>query len=303
MPKLDEMLRSFGVGGSEYYTFYLRGMLNAVTPEFAVAGKRVITEDDVSGEYLETLRIIADRYAKNLPEGQSVRIGYKAVRDVFGVAGNYYKDFDADTMADVINNTLGSFRIRKQDGQLMVDHDPYDFKDHLAIHYRENFGKEPELMDYLKDAQSIITNENQPMKGRLHNLAHLVGGVVMGENADGSPNEDALKVAIKIPQSPPVIDVDYDDPIPEEAEELVLRGPMTNKRKNLFDSFMNMFSTEAQAAEEQMSMPLPQSKPEMGDRGEPEVDMPVPTSKPQQPQQQTFFSQIRNQVRESREVM
>ena len=120
---------------------------------------------------------------------------------------------------------------------------------------------------------------------------------------DTSDDEDKLKVAIKIPQSSPVIDVDYDDPIPEEAEELVLRGPMTNKRKNLFDSFMNMFSTEAQAAEEQMSMPLPQSKPEMGDRGEPEVDIPVPTSKPQQPQQQTFFSQIRNRVRESREVM
>jgi|TARA_R100000482_G_scaffold52678_1_gene18803 hypothetical protein len=299
MPKLDEMLRSFGVGGSEYYTFYLRGMLNALTPEFAVAGKRVITEDDVSGEYLETLRIIADRYAKNLPEGQSVTLGYQSVRDVFGVEGNYYKDFNADTMADVINNTLGKFKIRKQDGQLMVDHDPYDFPREFEARFKKQTGKEPNIVDYISEGFSIYQKEGLEGKG-LHDIAHLGGEYFMGDTSD---DEDKLKVAIKIPQSPPVIDVDYDDPIPEEAEELVLRGPMTNKRKNLFDSFMNMFSTEAQAAEEQMSMSLPQSKPEMGDRGEPEVDIPVPTSKPQQPQQQTFFSQIRNRVRESREVM
>ena len=271
MPNLDEMLRSFGMKNTEYYTFYLRGMLNAATPAFFPSDKRLITEEHVSGEYLETLRLVADRYAGNLEEGQSVSIGYKNVRDVFNVAGDYYKDFDANTMADVINNTLGAFRIKREDGQLIVDHDPYDFKDHLAIHFRENFGKEPELMDYVTDAYNTATNENLPIKGRVHNLAHLAGGLVMGENADGSPNEDALKVRIAIPNEPAVIDVDYDDDIPEGATDFAFRGPMTNKRREIFDSFLNVFSTEAQAAE--ALMPLPKSKPERT------VDIPLPASK------------------------
>lgn len=267
MPNLDEMLRSFGMKNTEYYTFYLRGMLNAATPAFFPSDKRLITEDHVSGEYLETLRLVADRYAGNLEEGQSVSIGYKNVRDVFDVAGNYYKDFDASTMADVINNTLGAFRIKREDGQLIVDHDPYDFPPEFETAFTNETGKAPSMGDYISQGLSLYQKHGLSGEG-MHKIAHLGGEYFMPDNQD---DEDALKVRIAIPNEPAVIDVDYDDDIPEGATDFAFRGPMTNKRKDLFDSFLGIFSTEAQAAE--ASMPLPKSKPERT------VDIPLPASK------------------------
>lgn len=267
MPNLDEMLRSFGMKNTEYYTFYLRGMLNAATPAFFPSDKRRITEEHVSGEYLETLRLVADRYAGNLEEGQSVSIGYKNVRDVFDVAGDYYKDFDANTMADVINNTLGAFRIKREDGQLIVDHDPYDFPPEFETAFTSETGKAPSMGDYISQGLSLYQKHGLSGEG-MHKIAHLGGEYFMPDNQD---DEDALKIRIAIPNEPAVIDVDYDDDIPEGATDFAFRGPMTNKRKDLFDSFLGIFSTEAQAAE--ASMPLPQSKPERT------VDIPLPASK------------------------
>ena len=41
------------------------------------------------------------------------------------------------------------------------------------------------------------------------------------------------------------IDVDYDDDPPEGAQDMVLRGPMTNKRKSIWDSFTSMLGEAA----------------------------------------------------------
>ncbi len=71
----------------------------------------------------------------------------------------------------------------------------------------------------------------------IYGAARYMGGVLMPENDDGAC-DDAMRIRIAIPNEPSVIDVDYDDDIPEGAtEDFVFRGPMTNKRKDLFDSF------------------------------------------------------------------
>lgn len=256
----------------QHQNFYIRGMLNALRPSFMPAGKRMITEDDVSGEYLETLRLVANRYASNLKEGQSIGLGYEAVRNVFGVKGDYYKNYEADTMADMVNNTLGRFNIKRENGQLIVDHDVYDFPPEFEQSFSKKTGKSPSLFDYLQQGMSLYQQYGLSGEG-IHKMAHLGGEYFMAED-----NPDNLRARIVIPDNPPVIDVDFDDDIPEGAQEMVLRGPMTNKRKQIFDNFLDLFSMEAQAAQD--SMTLPKSKPTQEERIAAQPSMPIPTSKP-----------------------
>lgn len=282
---------------SEHYAFYLRGVLNSVNPVHRASSK-LITEDDVSGEYLEAMRLVANTYAKDLKDGEFVNIGYADVRRALGDAGDYWTTFEVDSMADTINNTLGKFNIRNTKGQLHVDYDTYDFPTEFEDRFLKEEGRSATAMDYIKEAVNIAGNDKlySSYREKIHRTAHLAGEFIMPDTAD-----DNLKVRIAIPSEPQVIDIDFDNDIEPTATDVVFEGPMTNKRKQIWDRFSNIFIGEAQATEP--SMPLPTSKPEMGDRGEPEVDIALPTSKPQQPQQQTFLSQIRNQVRESKEVM
>ena len=52
----------------------------------------------------------------------------------------------------------------------------------------------------------------------------------------------------------------------------VFKGPMTTKRKNIFDSFIGLFVGEAQAAESDVPVPKPRP-PKM-------VDVEAPLSRP-----------------------
>lgn len=267
-PSFNDMLTNL----PQHQNFYIRGVLNALTPSFMTANKRMITEDDVSGEYLETLRLVSERYATGLQEGQSITLGYKAIRDVFGVKGDYYKNYEADTMADMVNNTLGKFRIKRIDGRLVVDHDVYDFPPEFEKAFRDKTGNEPTLFDYIGQGMSLYEKHGFSKEG-IHKIAHLGGEYFMPED-----DPDNLRVRITIPDKPPVIDVDYDDDPPQGAQDMVLRGPMTNKRKQIFDKFLGLFSTEAQAAE--ASMPIPMSKPSQEERVAEQAAMPIPRSKP-----------------------
>ena len=65
-----------------------------------------------------------------------------------------------------------------------------------------------------------------------------------------------LRVRMRIPNEAEVVDIDFDDDPPPEAEEFVFRGPMTNKRKSLWDSFTSMFVNEAKADEVDRLVPL-----------------------------------------------
>ena len=72
----------------------------------------------------------------------------------------------------------------------------------------------------------------------------------------GDDQDDNLNVNIRIPEQPMVIDVDYDDDPPAGAQDMVLRGPMTNKRKDIWDSFTSMFISEANAGQLDNLVPL-----------------------------------------------
>ena len=74
--------------------------------------------------------------------------------------------------------------------------------------------------------------------------ARFIGERIMN---DGMSNN--LAIRIELPDNEQVVDIDYDDPLDPEAETFVFEGPMTNKRKTMWDKFSSMFVSEAKAGQ------------------------------------------------------
>lgn len=241
MPTFDQLKSTFAnrdmsPAVSEHYSFYLRGIINAALPAFMSPLTRTLTENAVSGEYLEALRLTATTLYPDLKDGERKAITYRDVMDVLGGESIFSKEdkYAIETVGERIRTTLGDFTITKEDGQYVV-YDAYDFEPTDST---------------LTDAAGQLFNEG------LYPAARTIGGMIMPENADGSSRDDALKIRIAIPNEPSVIDVDYDDDPPEGAQDMVLRGPMTNKRKQIWDSFTSMFISEANAGQVDNLVPL-----------------------------------------------
>ncbi len=130
----------------------------------------------------------------------------------------------------------------------------FDTYDYEPVH-------EGGFKDHVKEAFSDYQNES------FYAAARTMGGYFMPENADGSSKENALRVKIKIPQEPKVVNIDYDDDIPEGAQEFVFRGPMTNKRKSIWDKFTSMLISPAEATEArpEPSVGVPTPRPTIAD--------------------------------------
>ena len=237
----------------EHASFYLRGVMNSMVTHY-LPNKlpSTVTEDDVSGEYLEALRLVVERSAPDLKVGEATGLTYDDVMDVLGGESIFKKEGGptVESIGEIIRTTLGNFGVKKtKDG-----YEVFDTYDYEPVH-------EGGFKDHVKEAFSDYENES------FYAAARTMGGYFMPENADGSSKENALRVSIKIPQEPKVVNIDYDDDIPEGAEEFVFRGPMTNKRKSIWDKFTSMFITPAEAAE----APAPQAQP---------AGVPMPTPRP-----------------------
>ena len=234
MPTFDQLKSTFAnrdmsPAVSEHYSFYLRGIINAALPDFMSPLTRTVTEDGVSGEFLEALRLTASTLYPDMQDGDVKQITYDDLMEVLGGVSIFDKDdrYNIETVGERIRTSLGNFGLTKEDGQYVV-FDTYDF--------------EP-TDSSLTDAAGQLFSEG------VYPAARTIGGMIMPENADGSSRDDAFKIRIRIPNEPSTIDVDYDDDPPEGAQDMVLRGPMTNKRKNIWDSFTSMFISEANAGE------------------------------------------------------
>ena len=81
--------------------------------------------------------------------------------------------------------------------------------------------------------------------------ARFIGERIMN---DGMSNN--LAIRIELPDNEQVVDMDYDDPLDPEAETFVFEGPMTNKRKTMWDKFSSMFVSEAKAGQVDDFVPL-----------------------------------------------
>ena len=194
MANLDDMLKDMKL----HKSFYIRGVVNSLLPEFANPLDSNITEKNISGEAIELLRSIAQEAHPDLEEGEIVQMMPSG------------KNFELD-------NSLGSYGLTKKDGKYVV-FDTYDFFPIENISYFE--------------AAKMSAEDGHP-----YMLARKIGAGLMPENLDGTSREDAMRIRIEIPNEADTIDTDFDDDIPEGAKNFTFTGPMTNKRKKAWDAF------------------------------------------------------------------
>lgn len=228
MPSFDEMLKDMPM----HYSFYLRGVANSLLPSFMNPMDREVTEKNISGEAIELLRYVAENLAPDLEDGAVFQASsYGPEMDkLFSM---FQDDSPPESAKEMIAFALGSFGITKQDGQYVI-FDSYDF----SPDYRERTG------------QTFTDAVGDLIGGNVRSMAQEIGQRIMPDT------DEAMKIRIRIPNEPSVIDVDYDDDVPEGAEDFVFRGPMTNKRKSMFDAFSSMFISEANAGQLDNLVPL-----------------------------------------------
>jgi len=202
--------------------FYIRGVVNSLLPEFMNPLDKEITESNISGESLEALRTVATTLYPDMKEGDVEEIGLDQILSVFKVddKGHGFKT----------HMSLGNFGLTKINGEYNI-FDTYDFEPMGGIEFVKKFAREI-------GGGGIATA-----------LPEFIGGILMPENPDGSSREDAMKVRIRIPNEPQVVDMDFDNDIEPTASTFVFEGPMTNKRKKLWDTFTSMFITPAEAGQ------------------------------------------------------
>ena len=227
MPNLDQLHNTFKSNEAivpEHYAFYLRGVVNSMLPDFMNPLSDSITENEVSGEFLEALRMVATTMHPDLKEGQTVGIDYDDVMRVLGGESIFEKDdrYSIETIGETIRTSLGEFALSKQDGKYVVT-DVYDFQPTV----------DGGLIKTAATATKQLVNEG------LYPAARTMGGYIMPEGANNTAADDALRVRIAIPNEPEVIATDYDNDIPENATSFVFEGPMTTKRKSIFDAFIS----------------------------------------------------------------
>lgn len=238
-----------------HYNFYVRGIFNAMTPDFMRPTDRAITEQNISGESVEFLRgLVYAMYPDidSMPDGPVGSFGYEEVNQKYNLSNVFRKagGFSVEGLPEQYKMALGKVAVVKENGRPVIK-DTYNFP---------TPGNWQEFSDVVTPSDYAGAIADRPDLG-VYFGARFVGERVMGDDQD-----DNLRVAITLPEQPMTIDVDYDDDIPAGAEEMVLRGPMTNKRKELWDTFTNMFSSQAQAAGLETSMPTPTPKPSMVER-------------------------------------
>tara|TARA_R100001460_G_scaffold56465_2_gene96085 strand:- start:18403 stop:19311 length:909 start_codon:yes stop_codon:yes gene_type:complete len=254
----------------EHYSFYLRGVLNSMYAPFI--GASTVTENDVSGEYLETLRFIIEQSNPNMQVGDTSFIDYSDTNKHLNLTNIFKKDYNIDSIGDRIKTTLGAFNVIKtKDGYIVRD--VYDFDILDSSNSKKNKGtldEDSSFFDFARTAIREYSNE-----GSIYAPARVMGGYFMPENKDGTSRSDAMKVSINVPLEPKVEETVYETEIPENAKEFVLRGPMTPQRSTVWGSFKNLLVKSAGASEVQSATPI--SKPDIPDSFLPQVE---PTSKP-----------------------
>jgi len=235
----------------EHQNFYLKGIMNALTPEFLGGGKKVLTEKDVNGETLEVLRMMGQTLFPDLKDGQVSRVvTYRDYNKLFGLDD---ESLSASELAEAEQNiarqlklALGSFTFSKVNGQYVV-HDIYDFARSGEV---DTFSE-------------TIVKQSQTWSPYFY--ARYFGEKLM---AEGDSNN--MKVRIVIPNEPEIVPNAFEPEFDVASKTFNLEGPMTPRRKSLWDTISaTLFqSAEAEEAPEeaptevQSGVPLPAQKPQ-----------------------------------------
>lgn len=249
---IEQATRGVGNLIPEHYNFYTRGIFNSMLPSFMGGGKFKITEDDVNGETLEALRVISEKLHPNLKDGESVLVKYEDVAKVFNsqmglggteqerlsnIEGRSFNDISAQ-----LRLALGNFTLRKEKGQYII-HDIYDF------------ARSGEVDTF---AQAV---RKQAQTGSKYFIARYFGEKLISED-----RKDNIRVRIAIPNEPKIVANTFEPEFDVASKTFNLEGPMTPRRKSLWDTISASLFQTAQALE--VEQPRPQS------------EVPVPPARP-----------------------
>ena len=236
----------------EHYNFYARGIFNSLLPSFMGGGRFKITEDDVNGETLEALKIVAEKLHPNLKDGESVLVRYEDVAKVFssqmGVGGTEQErlsNLEGRSYSDVsaqLRLALGNFTLTKQDGQYIIN-DIYDFARSGEV---DTFGQ-------------AVLKQSQTWSPYFYSR-------YFGERLISEDRKDNIKVRIAIPKETQIVQNTFEPEFDVASGTFNLEGPMTPRRKSLWDSISATLFQSAEAEEEpeqvQSGVPLPPQKPQ-----------------------------------------
>ena len=141
-----------------HQSFYLRGVLNSLLPEFMDPYDRAITENNISGESIEMLRGLVQDLAPNFDkaeEGFVGSFGYDDINKKYNLKNLLRQEgLDVDTFEKQVKMGLGLFDVYKENGKMVIK-DQYDFP---TIGNWKEFNELKTLKDY---AQASI---KQPRK-------------------------------------------------------------------------------------------------------------------------------------------
>lgn len=220
MPSFNDMLNNM----NQSYAFYIRGVMNSVTPEFMT--DRTLTEENTSGEMLEALRLIALDKFPDFADGQVEQFTYDDVRKYFDEKSIFDTGFTIDTIGKQIRTVLGNYTVRRDGGNFIVT-DYYDFKPETDGGFFSTASKA---------VKGFASSEN--MSEGIYTAARTMGGYIMPEGDNNQPLEDTMKINFTIPVSEPRVVATLFEEEPEpEATEHVFRGPMTPQRYSLWKTF------------------------------------------------------------------
>ena len=237
-PSLDDVLKDLPL----HQNFYLRGVFNAFLPAFMNPFEREINERSLSGEAIEALRLVVNDVAGDVPEGHATQVTYDEINKKYNLKNVFASGgFDMSAFENQIKMALGTFTVEKKNGKTII-HDKYDFP---PVGEWEQYSNLTNASDY------IAASNRDPSKAPYF-VARFLGERYMAEG-----DEDNLSVNITLPEKEEVVDIDFDDNPPPKSQNFVFRGPMTNKRKSIWDKFTSMFVTEAEAASDEVTPPMP----------------------------------------------
>jgi hypothetical protein len=240
---IEQATRGVGNLIPEHVNFYTRGIFNSMLPSFMGGGKFKITEDDVNGETLEALRMMGQTLFPDLKDGEVSRVvTYKDYNKLFKLDDESLSTSELaeaeQTIARQLKLALGSFTFSKENGQYVV-HDIYDF------------ARSGEVDTF---AQAV---SKQAQTGSKYFMARYFGERLMSED-----KKDNIRVRIAIPNEPKIVANTFEPEFDVASGTFNLEGPMTVRRKSLWDAVSASLFQTAEAQEETGSTPLPPQKPE-----------------------------------------
>tara|TARA_B100000424_G_scaffold33455_1_gene22694 strand:+ start:202 stop:1089 length:888 start_codon:yes stop_codon:yes gene_type:complete len=269
----------------EQYGFYLRGILNSIQTYNLNPSRDMITEEDVSGEYIALLRVLLNAKEKSLGKplevGDTLTVDYDFVHNLLNLESIYDKEntFKIESMGDIITTTLGTFTAEKKPNGWQV-RDTYDFEPLENTMPLTHLKGNPILTGVLghESVKEPLFALEKSFKASLETmsvypLARYFGGVLMPEEDDGSAKDSALTVQINVHNENKIEDTILAEEEYSDDSLFAFEGPMSSQREEIFNiAFKNIQEMGA------TRMGVPKPRPE--NLGTKIVDIESPTARP-----------------------